>query len=318
MISSTSPAGARRGLFADVLAEPEDAGLRRAAVAAARSEAAARDLAVEADRAWPGLLAAEQDLLRYHLRAAGIAAGLERATHSLIPHRRARAAAALGDLRLTEASSRLAELLRDRKIWVRVAAARALGRLATPFAARALLAALDEALVPEQRLVEALGGEWAAAPLLAAFRAPRTIALRVPLADALGRTGSPAAAEALVTAMPAASVELRVRIVRALARLGEARAVRTAMSDPHGRVRAQAAWALGRMGDRRSYELLEARLLDSAPWVRANCAAALRRLSRQPQAWETGENRVLSPRRGDSPHYATTSSSSVTSMSRMR
>src|SRR6185312_13298460 len=107
-------------------------------------------------------------------------------------------------------------------------------------------------------------------PLLAAFRAPRTIALRVPLADALGRTGSPAAAEALVTAMPAASVELRVRIVRALARLGEARAVRAALSDPHGRVRAQAAWALGRMGDRRSYELLEAGLLDSAPWVRAN------------------------------------------------
>jgi len=279
VIFSTNAVSARRARFASVLGEPEDAGLRRAAAAAARSEAAARDLAVEVDRAWAGLGAADRDLLRYHARAAGIGAALERATHSLIPQRRAHAAGAIGDLRLTEASPRLEQLLRDRQVRVRVAAARALGRLATPFAARALLTALDEALVPEQRLVEALGGEWAAAPLLAAFRAPRTIALRVPLADALGRTGSPAAAEALVTAMPAASVDLRVRIVRALVRLGEVRAVRTAMSDRHGRVRAQAAWALGRMGDQRSVELLEAGLLDSAPWVRANCAAALRRLA---------------------------------------
>jgi proteasome lid subunit RPN8/RPN11 len=46
-------------------------------------------------------------------------------------------------------------------------------------------------------------------------------------------------------------------------------------------------------------EIDEAGLLDSAPWVRANCAAALRRL-------------------GDTRHYASSSSSSVTSMSRMR
>jgi HEAT repeat protein len=222
---------------------------------------------------------AERDLLRYHVRAAGIGAGLERATRSLIPQRRARAAAALGELRLAEASPRLEGLLHDRSIWVRIAAARALGCLGTPAAARALLGALEAGLVPEQRLVEALGGAWAEGPLLAAFRAPRTVALRVPLADALGRTGSPAAAEALVTAMPAASVDLRVRIVRALARLGEARAVGAALSDPHARVRAQAAWALGRMGDQGAYDLLEAGLFDPGPWVRANCMAALRRLS---------------------------------------
>jgi HEAT repeat protein len=279
VISRTSPVGGRRARFAGFLDERDDVGLRRAAASAARSEAAARDLAAAADRAWPRLLQAQRDLLRYHVRAAGIAAALERATHSLIPQRRARAAAGLGELRLDEASPRLEQLLHDRSIWVRIAAARALGCLGTPAAARALLAALDGGLVPEQRLVEALGGAWAERPLLAAFRAPRTVALRVPLADALGRTGSPAAAEALVTAMPAASVDLRVRIVRALARLGDVRAVRAAMSDPHGRVRAQAAWALGRMGDQGAYDLLEAGLLDSAPWVRANCTAALRRLS---------------------------------------
>jgi HEAT repeat protein len=309
VISRTSPVDGRRARFARLLGEPEDAGLRRAAAAAARSEAAARDLAGAADRAWPELSAAERDLLRYHVRAAGAALALERASHSLIPQRRARAAAALGELRLTEASRRLERMLHDRNLWARIAAARALGRLGTPFAARALLAALDGGLVPEQRLVEALGGAWAAPPLLAAFRAPRTIALRVPLADALGRTGSPEAAAVLATAMPAASVELRVRIVRALARLGEPGAVRAAMADPHGRVRAQAAWALGRMGDEGASGVLEAGLLDSAPWVRANCAAALRRL---------GDKRGLSPRRGDSPHYASSSSSSVTSMSRMR
>jgi HEAT repeat protein len=213
------------------------------------------------------------------VRAAGLALALERATESLLPPRRARAAAAIGELRLSEGSARLAEMLHDRNRWAAIAAARALGRIGSPFAAHALLEALEEALVPEQRLVEALGGAWAEEPLLAAFRAPRTVALRVPLADALGRTGSPAAAEALAAAMPAASVDLRVRIVRALARLGETGPVRRAMSDPHGRVRAQAAWALGRLGDDGAEDLLEAGLIDSAPWVRANSAAALRRLA---------------------------------------
>lgn len=280
MISRTSPARDRRARFARLLGEADGAGLRRAAATAVRSEAAVRDLAAAADRAWPALTATERDLLRYHVRASGAALALERASRSLIAQRRARAAAALGELRLTEASPRLERMVYDRSLWVRIAAARALGRLATPCAARTLLAALDGGLVPEQRLVEALGGAWAAAPLLAAFRAPRTIALRVPLADALGRTGSPEAAEALAAAVPAASVELRVRIVRAMARLGEAGAVRAALADPHGRVRAQAAWALGRMGDRGASGLLEAGLLDTAPRVRANSAAALRRLAR--------------------------------------
>jgi HEAT repeat protein len=309
VISSTRPVGRRRARFAALLAGPDDAGLRVVAVAAARSEAAARDLAVEADRAWPRLSRAERDLLGYHVRAAGVALALERATQSLLPARRARAAAAIGELRLSDASPRLAEMLHDRNRWAGIAAARALGRIGSPFAAHALLEALEAGLVPEQRLVEALGGAWAEEPLLAAFRAPRTVALRVPLADALGHTGAPAAAEALTAAMPAASVDLRVRIVRALARLGRPEPVRAAMSDPHERVRAQAAWALGRLGDEQASKLLEAAMIDSAPRVRANSAAALRRL---------GDRRGQSPRRGDCPHYASSSSSSVTSMSRMR
>src|SRR6185312_2464827 len=219
------------------------------------------------------------DLLCYHVRAAGVGLALERATRSLLPARRARAAAAIGELRLSEASPRLAEMLHDRNRWAGIAAARALGRIGSPFAAHALLEALEAGLVPEQRLVEALGGAWAEEPLLQAFRAPRTVAMRVPLADALGRTGSPAAAEALAAAMAAGSVDLRVRIVRALARLGRPEPVRAALSDRDARVRAQAAWALGRLGDEEASGLLEAALSDSAPWVRANSAAALRRLA---------------------------------------
>ena len=74
--------------------------------------------------------------------------------------------------------------------------------------------------------------------------------------------------------------------------------MRAAMSDPHGRVRAQAAWALGRLGDPAASGLLEAGMLDSAPRVRANCAAA-----------------PASARRNA---YPVTSSSSVISMSGMR
>jgi hypothetical protein len=272
----------RRARFAAVLARPEDATLRTLA-RAARSEAAICDLGTETDRVWERLLAADRDMLRYHLRAAGVPATLRRASRSWLARRRARAAIAMGDLRLTECMRELDRLLRDRDPRVRLAAARALGRIATPASARLLIAALEDGLVPEQRLVEALGAPWAATPLLLAFRAPRTVALRVPLADALGRTGSAAAADTLVAAMPAAGTDLRIRMVRALTRIGSpvaVAAVREAMSDPHGRVRAQAAWSLARLGDPDATALLERGLHDSAPWVRANCTAALRRLER--------------------------------------
>jgi HEAT repeat protein len=271
----------RRARFAAVLERPENATLRTLA-RAARSEAGICDLAAEADRVWARLLPADRDMLRYHLRAVNVPATLRRATRSWVARRRARAATAMGELRLAEGARDLEKLLRDRDPRVRLAAARALGRIATHDSARTLIAALEQGLLPEQRLVEALGGPWAATPLLLAFRAPRTVALRVPLADALGRTGSAAAVETFVAAMPAASTDLRIRMVRALTRIGlpaAVAAVRAAMSDPHGRVRAQAAWSLARLGDPDATALLEHGLHDSAPWVRANCTAALRRLS---------------------------------------
>jgi HEAT repeat protein len=276
----------RRARYAAALERPEDATLR-ALARTARSEAGICDLGAEADLVWARLLPADRDMFRYHLRAAGVQATLRRATRSWLARRRARAATAMGDLRLSEGVSDLERLLRGRDARVRLAAARALGRIATPESARLLIGALEQGLVPEQRLVEVLGEPWAATPLLLAFRAPRTVALRVPLADALGRTGSVAAVDTFVAAMPAAGTELRIRMVRALTRIGTpaaVAAVRGAMSDPHGRVRAQAAWSLARLGDPAATALLERGLHDSAPWVRANCTAALRRLATPPAA----------------------------------
>ena len=272
----------RRARFATVLERPEQATLRPLAVVASGSEAAISDLGTVVEGVWARLLPADRDMLRYHLRAAGVPRTLRRASHSWLVRRRLRAAVAMGDLRLAESARALDRLLRDREPRVRAVAAAALGRLETAEAARLLIAALEDGLAPEHQLVHALGAPYALRPLLDAFRAPRTLAQRVPLADAIGRTRSPAAADALIAAMAGAGSELRVRLVRALTRIGSpaaVAAVRRATADPHGRVRAQAAWSLARLGDADAAGLLEHGLHDSAPWVRANCAAALRRLA---------------------------------------
>lgn len=282
MAGTSRTARHRRARFAAALERPDAPALHSLASDASHSEAAARDLGFEVERVWERLAQADADLLRYHVRAAGVGTTLRRATHSWMARRRVRAATALGELRLSEGARDLDRLLRDRDQRVRLAAARALGRIATPEAARLLIAALEQGLLPEQRLVEVLGAPWAAGAVLLAFRAPRTVALRVPLADALGRGRSPQAVEAFTAAMPAAATELRIRIVRALARIGSpgaVEAVRGAMSDRNWRVRAQAAWSLARMGDPTATALLEQGLADGSPWVRANCTAALRRLA---------------------------------------
>jgi HEAT repeat protein len=272
----------RQERFAAVLERPEQSTLRALATVAAGSEASICDLGAAVERVWARLLPADRDMLGYNLRAAGVGVTLRRASRSWLTRRRLRAATAMGDLRLAESARDLDRLMRDGEPHVRATAARALGRLATPEAARLLIGALEEGVVPEHELVHALGAAYATRPLLQAFRAPRTMALRAPLADAIGRTGAPEAADALVAAMSGGGSELRVRLVRALTRIGSpaaVAAVRAAMTDPHGRVRAQAAWSLARLGDADATALLERGLNDSAPWVRANCTAALRRLA---------------------------------------
>ena len=145
-------------------------------------------------------------------------ATLRRATHSWLARRRLRAATAIGELRLAEGARDLDRLLRDRDPRVRLAAARALGRIGD---ARGGAAPDRRARAGPPARAAAGGGarrrRGRRRPLLLAFRAPRTVALRVPLADALGRTGRRQAVEAFAAAMPAAATELRIRMVRALA-----------------------------------------------------------------------------------------------------
>jgi HEAT repeat protein len=287
MATNSRKALRRRARFAAALEQLDTPALRSLAVEASHTEAAARDLGVEVERVWGRLTQVDADMLRYHVRDAGVATTLRRATHSWLPRRRVRAATVLGELRLAEGTCDLDRLLRDGDPRVRLAAARGLGRIATPEAARLLIAALEQGLLPEQRLIEVLGAPWAAGHVLLAFRAPRTVAMRVPLADALGRARSSEAVGSFAAAMPAAATELRIRIVRALARIGSpgaVEAVRAAMSDRNWRVRAQAAWSLARLGDFAATALLEDGLADGSPWVRANCTAALRRLARGPGA----------------------------------
>jgi hypothetical protein len=179
----------RQQRFAIVLARPEQSTLRALAAVASGSEAAICDLGAAVDGVWAKLLPADRDMLGYHLRAAGAGTTLRRASRSWMPRRRMRAAAAIGNLRLAES-------------------------------ARVLIGALEQGAVPEHELVQALGAPYALRPLLQAFRVPRTMALRAPLADALGRTGSAEATEALAAAMSGGVGELRVRLVRALTRIG--------------------------------------------------------------------------------------------------
>ena len=109
--------------------------LRALATVASGSEAAICDLGVAVEGVWGRLLPADRDMLGDQLRAAGVGATLRRASRSWVPRRRLRAATAMGDLRLAECARDLDRLMRDGKPHVRAAAARALGRLATPAAA---------------------------------------------------------------------------------------------------------------------------------------------------------------------------------------
>lgn len=89
---------------------------------------------------------------------------------------------------------------------------------------------------------------------------------------------APAAIEPLATDP---SPEVRWKAIAMLAEMGAgARAARRRLADPSGRVRQVAAWALGRLRDRRAVAAL-ARVLsdDEEAWVRAEAARALGRIA---------------------------------------
>ncbi len=110
-------------------------------------------------------------------------------------------------------------------------------------------------------------------------RAPR---LRAAAADALAELSDLNAADLAGQVLAeTADRDLAAGCLRLLARVGVARhavAARARLGDPDALLRAQAAVALGYLGEPTDADALEARLADSDPWVALRAGEALRRL----------------------------------------
>jgi HEAT repeat protein len=194
---------------------------------------------------------------------------------------RGRAALLWARLDLPDAEQAIAPLMSDPDADVRAAATQALATCASEEAAWALLHALRDELVEPQRVVERLTGPWAAGPLLAALRDDDFDHVASWLAEALGITGDPRAEGPLANLASTGDEEQRIRACRALGRLGRrssASVMISALADPSPAVRAQAARGLADMREVRSVDALTVLMGDSAWWVRARAADALRAL----------------------------------------
>ena len=199
--------------------------------------------------------------------------------------RRARAAAVLGDLGHTGALQALCALLDDRSPAVRIAAARALGKIGRAEAAGPLLGTLAGARrVPSDIVAYALIqiGPAAHADLIQAIGHAEPLVRAVAI-EILGRTGAVAATGPVIGALRAdRSQDVRIRAARALGRLGLPIGMvpllaATVPGEP-STVRAAAATALGDLGAAEAAPALEALLSDLAYQVAHDAAGALRRL----------------------------------------
>jgi hypothetical protein len=216
-------------------------------------------------------------------RGAGTMAGRDLAARS--PASRARAAEVLGNLGDAATVPRLCKLLHDPDPAVRVVAVRALGRIADPDAATALLdATVGEHRVPPLLVAHALVrvGLAARADVEAALDHPSEL-VRATALEVLGLIGAVGAAHNVEFALRSdLSLEVRVRAARTLGRLGTRSALTPLLEavEP-GRpaaLRAEAAKALGELGAQAAAEPLAALLADPGYHVAHQAARALLRL----------------------------------------
>jgi HEAT repeat protein len=172
------------------------------------------------------------------------------------PVRRARAADLLGILGRTDAVPALSNLLRDGDPDVRVVAARALGRIGDPAAAKALLASVASRrrTVPAHLAAHALAGLGTAGQpaLVSALDSPHE-RVRAVAAEVLGLIGAVGATGRVETTLRIdASTDVRVRAARTLGRLGTRSAIEPLLEsldpDQPPVLRAEAAKALGEIG----------------------------------------------------------------------
>ncbi|HEX4406168.1 MAG TPA: M1 family aminopeptidase [Polyangia bacterium] len=213
------------------------------------------------------------------------------------------AATALGGIVEPASVEALAGALKRERFWaVRVAAARALGRMRRDDAREVLLAAFDDAHAKVRRAAAAALGEWRGDE-----RAARALATRLQKGDAsvfveaeaalaLGRTRSPLALEILPTLFGKPSYQdvLRTRAIEGLGLCGDERALGVIKGAwrPHGAgvflarravVVAAAELSAGTSFARAGRELVEDCLRDPDFRVRGEAAAALGRIG-QPEA----------------------------------
>jgi aminopeptidase N len=216
---------------------------------------------------------------------------------------RVTAATALGGIVEPASVEALAGALERDRFWaVRVAAARALGRMRRDDAREALLAAFDDAHAKVRRAAAAALGEWRGDE-----RAARALATRLQKGDpsvfveaeaalALGRTRSPLALEVLPTLFGKPSYQdvLRTRAIEGLGLCGDERALGVIKGAwrPHGAgvflarravVVAAAELSAGTSFARAGRELVEDCLRDPDFRVRGEAAAALGRIG-QPES----------------------------------
>jgi HEAT repeat protein len=205
-----------------------------------------------------------------------------RGTHRRSAVVRARSADLLGAVGGPGVLTELVRLLGDRDQEVRAVAVRALGSLADPAAAAALVnGLLRRPPLPHHLVIEALrriGPE--ALPVLAARATHPDDGVRAQVAEAMGLVGAVGAAPVLVGMLRAEpSPEVRVRAARALGRLGSPVAVDVLLDAVADRqptaLRVTAAQALGALGAARSVPVLARLVGDPAHWVAHTAATAL-------------------------------------------
>ncbi|NIJ10850.1 HEAT repeat protein [Saccharomonospora amisosensis] len=185
----------------------------------------------------------------------GVAKRAMRQVRSRSAVRRASAAEVLGAMRRREALAPLCVLLDDPAPEVRVVAARALGRIGEMAAVGPLVASLDRAGPPQQVIAHALLGlgQEAERPMLDTLATTGPHA-RATVVEVLGLSRALRSVPALVELLWQDPVlEVRVRVVRALGRIGSRAALSPLLAaTERGEatpLRTVAARALGDLGD---------------------------------------------------------------------
>jgi HEAT repeat protein len=230
----------------------------------------------------PQLRGADRTTLQQALVSRGV---VDRATADLRARaawRRGRAVTLLGNAASAGHTGAIAHLLDDRDADVRCAAARALGKTGDPVAAPLLVALAAGDRVPAGILGMALLD--LGTPVLPVLRAALddpSPTVRALAADLLGLHGDPDAGTPLVRLVatedqPAA---LRAAAAQALGRIGDRSATPTLCSvlgsPRRPALRSAAALALGRIGDPHGLDALVVGLGTADRQVRAACAEAL-------------------------------------------